>query len=138
MILDHVGILVRSVEKAIPHFEKLFGYRQATEIVENTRQMVRVAFLEKPGSTTLKLIEPSSPESPAMAALKKGQALHHLCFQCDSLEAEIARQKELGSRVLVEPQPGEAFENEDIAFIFAGFGLNIELIETEKKAKRLP
>ena len=33
---------------------------------------------------------------------------------------------------------GEAFENEDIAFVWAGQGLNIELIETDKKSRLLP
>jgi len=37
-------------------------------------------------------------------------------------------------RVLAAPQPGEAFENENIAFLFAKNGLNIELIDTDKRA----
>ena len=40
-------------------------------------------------------------------------------------------------RVLAEPQPGEAFENERIAFVFSQHGLNIELIDTEKRVGRL-
>ena len=34
----------------------------------------------------------------------------------------------------VPPQPGEAFNNHDIAFLLARYGLNIELIDTEEKA----
>ena len=40
-------------------------------------------------------------------------------------------------RVLAQPQPGEAFENERIAFVYAGDGLNVELIDTERRAARL-
>ena len=36
---------------------------------------------------------------------------------------------------LVAPQPGEAFDNENIAFMLTRFGLNFELIDTDKKAK---
>ena len=43
-----------------------------------------------------------------------------------------------GLRILTSPEPGEAFDNELIAFLFAGNGLNIELIDTDKKAGRLP
>ncbi|WP_244826054.1 hypothetical protein [Carboxylicivirga linearis] len=32
------------------------------------------------------------------------------------------------------PQPGEAFENENIAFLLAPGNLNIELIDTDKRA----
>jgi methylmalonyl-CoA/ethylmalonyl-CoA epimerase len=38
---------------------------------------------------------------------------------------------------LVPPQPGEAFENERIAFMLTRFGINVELIDTEKKARRI-
>jgi methylmalonyl-CoA/ethylmalonyl-CoA epimerase len=45
--------------------------------------------------------------------------------------------KDKGLITLVAPQPGEAFENEDIAFMLTRFGINIELIETDRKAKRI-
>jgi methylmalonyl-CoA/ethylmalonyl-CoA epimerase len=63
--------------------------------------------------------------------------LHHLCFKCPDLADGINRLKEMGLRVLADPQPGEAFENEDIAFIYAKQGLNIELIDTDKRAGRI-
>ncbi len=40
-----------------------------------------------------------------------------------------------GVVTLVKPQPGEAFENEHIAFMLTRFGINLELIDTDKKAK---
>ena len=46
--------------------------------------------------------------------------------------------KDLNNRgliTLVLPQPGEAFENENIAFMLTRFGVNVELIDTDKKAK---
>ena len=49
----------------------------------------------------------------------------------------LERFKEMGFRILAAPQPGEAFDYEDIAFVFAKQGLNIEIIDTDKKAKRL-
>jgi methylmalonyl-CoA/ethylmalonyl-CoA epimerase len=39
-----------------------------------------------------------------------------------------------GLLTLVPPQPGEAFNNHNIAFLLAKYGLNIELIDTEEKA----
>ena len=137
MIIDHIGITVRSLEAGIAHWEKTFGYRQMTEIIENTRQKVRVVFLSKEDSLPVKLIEPKDDSSTIAGLAKKGGGLHHICFRCEDLEAGVRKLKELGLRILVEPQAGEAFENEKIAFIYDGHGLNIELIDTEKRAGRL-
>ena len=137
MILDHVGIAVRSIERSVEHWAEVFGYEQATEIVLNTRQKVRVVFLAKPGSLQVKLIEPTDPASPVHAFTQRGGGLHHLCFRCDSVDAEVARLVALGLRVLAPPEPGEAFDDEMIAFVYAGDGLNVELIDTERRAGRL-
>jgi methylmalonyl-CoA/ethylmalonyl-CoA epimerase len=136
MVLDHVGIAVRSIEAALPQWETLFGYRRATEIVTNTRQKVKVVFLEKAGSVPVKLIEPSDPSSPLTAFAQRGGGLHHLCFRAVSVTAETARLAALGARVIAPPQPGEAFEDEQIAFVYAA-GLNVEIIDTERRARRL-
>ncbi|HEY5914225.1 MAG TPA: VOC family protein [Verrucomicrobiae bacterium] len=133
MIIDHIGIVVPSLEQAIQRWEVLFGYRVNSDIVLNTRQKVRVVFLSKPGSLTVKLIEPSGPDSPAFQAARRGGGLHHLCFRCADMDAEIPRLQEQGAKLLVPPQPGEAFNNDPIAFLLAGNNLNIEVIDTCEK-----
>ncbi len=137
MIIDHIGIVVESIKTGIAHWEKIFGYRQMTEIVNNYRQKVNVTFLKKEGSLTIKLIEPAGETSPIYRFAKQGGGLHHICFKCGNLDSEIKRLKEMGLHILASPQPGEAFDNENIAFIYAKQGLNIELIDTDKKAKKI-
>jgi methylmalonyl-CoA/ethylmalonyl-CoA epimerase len=132
MIIDHVGIVVRSLEQGIKRWEQLFGYKKHSEIVTNARQRVRVVFLKKDNSPTVKLIEPSDESSPIASIARKGGGLHHLCFRCDSLSAEIPRLEAAGARMIVPPQPGEAFKNNDIAFFFVD-NLNFELIDTADK-----
>jgi methylmalonyl-CoA/ethylmalonyl-CoA epimerase len=134
MFIDHIGIAVKSLDRSIAYWTKAFGYEQLTEIVINTRQKVKVVFLVKPESTTIKLIEPLDEGSPISAFVMRGGGLHHLCFKCEQLQPEINRLQEQGLRLLVEPQPGEAFDNEKIAFLMAPDLLNIELIDTKKKA----
>lgn len=138
LVIDHVGIVVRSIEKSVEHWATVFGYRQLTSVVTNTRQRVKVVFLVKQGSLQVKLLEPTDPGSPAYALARRGGGLHHLCFRAESVAAEVARLRTLGLRVLSPPQPGEAFDNEDIAFIYAGEGLNIEVIDTLKRAGAFP
>lgn len=137
MILDHVGIVVPSLERGVAQWRTQFGYEPITAPVLNTRQKVRVQFLFKEGSGVVKLVEPAEPGSAVSALAARGGGLHHLCYRCADLEAGIAQLMAAGGRVLAAPQPGEAFENEPIAFVFAGNGLNIELIATERKAARL-
>jgi methylmalonyl-CoA/ethylmalonyl-CoA epimerase len=134
MVIDHVGIVVRSIEQGIEQWETLFGYRKNSDIVVNTRQKVRVVFMAKKDSLTVKLIEPSEPSSTISAFAQKGGGLHHLCFRCDDMAAEIPELRNKGALLITAPAPGEAFKNNDIAFFMNKNNLNVELISTTEKA----
>jgi methylmalonyl-CoA/ethylmalonyl-CoA epimerase len=133
MVLDHIGVVVRSLPDAIRQWEELFGYTQSSSVVTNSRQKVRVVFLSKHGSVTVKLVEPSEPGSPVSLFARKGGGLHHLCFRCDDMQAQIDRLTRKHARLIVAPEPGEAFKNNNIAFLFTDGNLNIELIDTTEK-----
>ncbi len=133
MVIDHLGIVVRSLEEGIRQWSELFGYRKNSDIVVNTRQKVRVVFLSKKGSLPIKLVEPSEPASPAFLFARKGGGLHHLCFRCENLKVQIPLLEAKEAKFLVPPEPGEAFNNNDIAFFLAKNNLNVELIDTTEK-----
>ncbi|NWG29384.1 MAG: VOC family protein [Ignavibacteriaceae bacterium] len=137
MVIDHIGIVVKSLEQGIEYWQKVFGYKQMTESVINTRQKVKVVFLKKEDSLLIKLIEPTDETSPVYKFAMKGGGLHHLAFRCKEINEEIVRLKNLGLRVITNPQPGEAFENNQIAFLLGNQALNIELIDTTEKAKKI-
>lgn len=137
MIIDHLGIVVKSIDIGIKYWEEVFGYKQMTEIVINSRQKVKVVFLTKENSILIKLIEPTDETSPAFTVARKGGGLHHLGFRCKDINEEIIRLKGLGMRVITNPQPGEAFENNQIAFLLGKQAINIELIDTDKKAGQI-
>jgi len=118
MIIDHIGVAVKSIEQSLVFWKNTFGYEQKTELVINTCQKVMVVFLKKENSIDVKLIEPTDETSPIYTFTQKGGGIHHVCFKCDSIEHGIERLKGSGMRVLAQPQPGEAFENENIAFLF--------------------
>lgn len=137
MLIDHICFAVRELESAIPQWTRAFDYKQLTEIVTNTRQQVKVVFLSKDESVTIKLIEPLEENESVMNFVKRGGGFHHLCFKCADMDQQIGELNEKGLITLVAPQPGEAFENEKIAFMLTRFGVNIELIDTEKKARKV-
>lgn len=134
MLIDHIGIVVRSLEEGIAQWENLFGYSRSSDIVRNVRQKVLVVFLTKPGSLTVKLLQPSDSGSPVFRLASQGGGLHHICFRCDDLGGQLTTLRIQGAKVVVPPEPGEAFNNQPIAFVLAGNGLNVELIDTEEKA----
>lgn len=133
MTIDHIGVVVASMDEGMQQWQELFGYRQASDIILNTRQKVRVVFLTKEGSIVVKLVEPSAPDSPVAGFARRGGGLHHLCFRCDDLKVEIPVLRAKGAKFIVPPQPGEAFGGADIAFFLARNNLNVELIDTTQK-----
>lgn len=136
MVIDHIGIVVRSLDVGIKNWTKTFGYVQMTEPVVNSRQKVRVVFLKKEGSTLVKLVEPVDSTSPVYALSSRGGGLHHICFKTDNLDKTLIRLEADGARIIVPPEPGEAFENNPIAFVYIN-GLPVEIISTDKKAQQL-
>ena len=137
MIIDHISFAVKSLQEGIEYWENTFGYRQMTEMVFNTRQKVKVVFMSKEGSLTIKLIEPLEGNLSLQNFVNRGGGFHHLCFRCDDIGSSMADLKDKGLITLVPPQPGEAFNNHEIAFLLARYGMNIELIDTEEKAALL-
>lgn len=133
MVIDHIGIVVSSAEAGIRRWEETFGYRQISPVIHNTRQKVRVVFLSKEGSMSVKLVEPTDSTSPVWQMSRRGGGLHHLCFRCDSIDSGIHALTEAGARVIIPPEPGEAFCNHEIAFVFIPGNLNCELIDTTEK-----
>jgi methylmalonyl-CoA/ethylmalonyl-CoA epimerase len=135
MIIDHICFAVKDIEEGIVYWEKVFGYKQMTGIVVNSLQKVKVAFLRKKDSLTIKLIEPLQDNESLVNFVSRGGGFHHICFKCDNMDVELKELKNRGLITLVPPQPGEAFNNHNIAFLLAKYGLNIELIDTDERAK---
>lgn len=137
MIIDHICFAVKNLEEGIDYWEKVFAYRQMTRVVINSIQKVKVSFLCKEDSLTIKLIEPLDDNQSLLNFVNRGGGFHHICFKCDNIDEGLNDLKDKGLITLVSPQPGEAFNNKKIAFLLAKYGLNIELIDTEEKAQLL-
>ena len=127
--LDHIGIAVRSIDTAKQIYVDLGLTVDHVETVDT--QKVRTAFLSV-GDANLELLEPSGPDSTIAKFIeKRGEGIHHLCFRVDDIEAELARLKERGYRLINEaPVPGA--HGCRVAFLHpaAGNGVLIELSES--------
>ncbi len=137
MKIDHICFAVKNLREGVLYWNNVFGYKQMTAVVTNTRQKVKVIFLCKDDSITIKLIEPLESNISLVNFVNRGGGFHHLCFKCDNIDDQLADLNKKGLLTLVPPQEGEAFNNNKIAFLLAKYALNIELIDTDEKAEMI-
>src|SRR4030042_1352255 len=93
--IHHIGIAVKSLDEALRFYSETLGltvHKQA--IVE--QQGVKAALLTI-GESEIELLEPLGPETPVGRFLeRRGEGLHHLCFQTDGIDEELAGPKAKG------------------------------------------
>jgi len=130
--LAHVGIAVRSLDKAIAVWTKALGLT-LVDTIEFESMGVRIAFL-RAGSTELELLEPTSADSPVGRFLeKRGEGMHHLSFLVSDLEAAL-REAEAAGMELIDRSPREGSHHTRIAFLSPKSltGVLVELCEAKR------
>jgi methylmalonyl-CoA/ethylmalonyl-CoA epimerase len=93
--IHHIGIAVNDLEEALKFYGETLGLPvHASATVED--QGVKAALLTI-GQSEIELLEPLSPESPVGRFLgRKGEGLHHICFQTPDVDAELEGLKAKG------------------------------------------
>ncbi len=127
--IDHIGVAVKDLNKAIELYEGLLGLKVTdTEIVEE--QKVKVAFLPT-GDSEVELLESTSPDGPVARYIEKnGEGIQHVAFRVENLEARLAELKAKGVR-LIDEKPRRGAGGARIAFLHpqSTLGTLIELCE---------
>ncbi|OKO88480.1 methylmalonyl-CoA epimerase [Geobacillus thermoleovorans] len=97
--VDHIGIAVRSIEKALPFYTDVLGL-PFLGIEEVESEQVKVAFLQA-GEAKLELLEPLSPESAVAKFIeKRGEGIHHVALGVEDITERIRELKEHGIRMI--------------------------------------
>lgn len=113
--VEHIGIAVKSLEIAIPLYEKLLNspcYK--TESVESEK--VNTAFFIQ-GDTKIELLESTDPEGVISKFIeKKGEGLHHIAYEVEDIEAEMKRMVADGFTLLNE-KPKQGADNKLVCFL---------------------
>jgi len=131
--IEHIGIAVANLDKAIEFYEKVFGLR-CYNIETVPEQKVKTAFFMV-GQTKIELLESTDPEGPIGKFIeKKGEGIHHLAFAVKNIEDQINHAKELGVQ-MIDNSPRKGAEGLDIAFIHpkSTSGVLIEICEDKTK-----
>lgn len=132
--LDHIAIAVPDLERAIQRFCEDLGLNLAGR-EDVPSQSTTTAFLPIPG-TRIELVHPMNGKGAVQTFLeKRGGGLHHLCFESDDLEADIARLREKNYRFLSEA-PTTGAHNSRVIFLHPKDfeGVLIELVQHTEHA----
>lgn len=130
--IEHIGIAVKSLDDAIPFYEKVFGL-ECYAVEEVADQKVKTAFF-KVGDTKIELLESTDAEGPIGKFIeKKGEGIHHMAFAVDGLNDKLKAAEEAGVR-LIDKQSRKGAEGLNIAFLHpkSTFGVLTELCEAPK------
>lgn len=113
--IEHIGIAVHSLEKSNALFQKLLG-TPPYKSEEVAGEGVHTSFFRN-GPNKIELLEATTPNSPIAKFLaKKGEGIHHIAFEVDDIEAEMARLKAEGF-VLINEIPKRGADNKLVAFL---------------------
>ena len=100
--IEHIGIAVKSLDEAIPFWEKQLGLK-CYAIEEVKEQKVRTAFF-KIGQSKIELLESTDPEGPIGKFIeKKGEGIQHVAILTDDLVKTWDQLKKIGMRFMTAP-----------------------------------
>ena len=132
MKIDHLGIAVRSIGDSLAFYRDALGLEFAeTETVDD--EGAHVATLGA-GESRIELLEPVSEDTVIGRFIaRRGEGLHHICYEVDNLEARLHDLRSRGVRVLEGyPRPGAG--GNLVAFLHpeSANGVLVELVEKER------
>lgn len=115
--IDHIGYAVRDIMTTAKHY--LDAGWSISHIFEEKVQRARIAFLDKPGFTTIELVAPLEGSSPVDNVLKQnGVAPYHICYVVDDIMQTLEDLYEEGFKPLFMPVESVAMGNRKICYLY--------------------
>lgn len=129
MEMDHVGIAVTDLSRAIERWQRLLG-TSATPPEDVPSNGVRVAFLAS-GGVRIELLEPLGADSTIARFLeKRGEGMHHVAFRVPDVDRALAELAARGERVIDRVgRPGSRGHRVGFAHPAAFGGVLVEFVE---------
>ena len=132
--IEHIGIAVKNLEKAIDYYEKVLGLN-CYSIEEVKDQKVKTAFF-KIGEIKIELLESTDEDGPIGKFItKKGEGIHHMAFAVKNIDQALDEAKTKGIK-LIDHKSRKGAENLDIAFLHpkSTFGVLTEFCENKNSS----
>jgi methylmalonyl-CoA epimerase len=132
--IDHIAIVVRDLDAALRMYRDVLGL-PLERVEEVPAEKVKVAFLPLPeGDGEIELVQPTADDTGIARYLaKRGEGMHHICFEVDDIEAAMTEMAASGLQVL-EEKPRQGSQGQKYVFIHpkTAHGVLIELYERPK------
>jgi methylmalonyl-CoA epimerase len=128
--IDHIAIVVKDIEQALAVYRDVLGLPVA-HIVEEPAEQVRVAFLPTPeGQDEIELIQPTTDDSGIAKFLqKRGEGLHHVCVEVDSIDEAVVDMRQRGMQTLGEVRTNQRGDRYIFIHPKSSHGVLLELYE---------
>lgn len=102
--IDHVGLAVRDLQSAAQFYVEELGMSLDGDVVLLPDHGTEVQFL-RAGTGRVELLSPTTQEGPLPRFLdKRGEGLHHVCYEVADIHASVERLVGRGIR-LADEQP---------------------------------
>lgn len=113
--IDHIGMVVPNIEKALEHYKNVFN-KQGSKPIVSESQNVKISFIEF-ANIKLELIEPLSEKSPISNFLKKNPlgGMHHIGLEVDDLNKTYIKATNDDLKPLSTPVKG--YHGKDLFFL---------------------
>ena len=128
--ISHVCIAVKDIDETIQFYRDVFGATDS-EVVDIEDQAVR-ATLIRVGGSQLEFIEPTDPDGGVAKFIdRRGEGVHHICFEVEDLAGTLQRLDEQGVAV-IDREPREGLSG-TIGFLHpkSTRGVLIELVDQD-------
>jgi len=129
--IDHIAIVVQDLDAALRVYRDVLGL-PLERVEEVPAEKVKVAFLPLPeGDGEVELVQPTANDTGIARFLaKRGEGMHHICFEVDDIQAAMAAMAASGLQVL-EDKPRVGSQGQKYVFIHpkSTHGVLIELYE---------
>lgn len=128
--ISHLGMAVKDLEEAREFYRSVFGLESSEPIIGGDG-MIKVSMV-RVGNTLVELLQPIGSEGVMAKFLEnRGEGFHHICYEVDDINAEIASIKATGLEILSDPKPGA--EGMSVFLHPRGtHGVLVELVEKKK------
>lgn len=99
--INHIAIVVNDIEDSLSFWRDALGLPMDT-IQDVPQEEVKVAFLES-GESHIELVQPTTEDSGIAKYLaKRGQGMHHVCFEVEDIVAALAHMQSQGVELINE------------------------------------
>ena len=113
--LEHIGIAVNDLEQAEALFSKLLQTKSYKREEVKSEGVITSFF--QIGDIKIELLAATNTESPIAKFIeKRGEGIHHLAFDSDDIENELAERKSQNIQ-LIHEIPKDGADNKKIAFL---------------------